>query len=88
MFSCSRLKGGGEEFAWLHGRQALRTGREGCWPARAEQAGFSDAGDGDGVGLVAAEDEEVRVVLTDGKADMAAGAASEDQHGAGNRLHR
>ncbi len=64
--------GGGEEFARLHGRQALQAGREGHGPARAEEAGLDDAGDGNGVGLVAAEDEEIRVVLADSEADMPA----------------
>ena len=38
MFSCSDFIGGGEEFARLHGRQALQARREGRGPARAEQA--------------------------------------------------
>lgn len=71
VFSSSDFIGGREEFALLHGRQALKSGWEGGGPARAEETGLGDAGDGDGVGLVAAEDEEVRVVLSDSKADMA-----------------
>ena len=46
VFSSSGLKCGGEEFARLHGRQAKQAGRKGRWPARAEQAGLGDAGDG------------------------------------------
>ena len=75
VFSCSGLKGGGEEFARLHGRQALQARGVGCGPARAEQAGFGDARDGDSIGLVATQHEEMRVVLSDSEADMAAGAA-------------
>ena len=86
MFSYSDFIGGGEEFARLHGRQALQAGWEGEGPARTEQARLGDACDGDCVGLVAAQDEEMRVVLADGKADMAAGTAFEHQDRAGNRL--
>ena len=37
VFSCSGLKGGGEEFARLHGRQALQAGA-GRWRASARRA--------------------------------------------------
>ena len=77
---------GGEEFALRHGRQALRAGRKGCGPARAKEARLGDAGYGDGIGLVAAQDEEMRIVLADGETNMAAGAAFEDQDRAGDRL--
>ena len=70
--SSSDFIGGGEEFARLHVRQALQAGRVGRGPARAEQARFGDAGDGDGIALVAAEDEKVRVVLPHREADMTA----------------
>ena len=59
MFSSSYFVGGCEEFARLHGRQPLQAARVGCGPARAKKAGLGDAGDGDGVGLVATEDVEV-----------------------------
>ena len=72
VFSCSDFIGGYEEFARLHRRQALQTGRVGCGPARAEEAGFGDASDGDCIGLVATKDEEMRVVLAHSEADMAA----------------
>lgn len=85
-FSSSHFIGGDEEFARPHGRQALGVGWEGGGPARAEQAGFGDPGDGDGIGLVAAKDVEMRVVLTKGEADMAAWASFEDQDCAGDRL--
>jgi hypothetical protein len=84
MVSCSDFVGGCEEFARLHGRQALQAGRVGCRPARAEEAGLGDAGHGDGVGLVAAQHEEMRIVLADREADVAAGAAGEDQYRAGD----
>ena len=83
MFSSSDFICGGEELARLHGRQALQAGRVGGRPARTEQAGLGDPGDGDGVGLVAAEDVEVRVVLIYGEADVTTGAAFEHQHCAG-----
>ncbi len=86
VFSNSDFIGGGEEFARLHGREALISGRESCRPARAEEAGLGDAGDGDGIGLVAAEDVEMRVVLADGEADVAARTAFEDQHRTGDGL--
>ena len=75
VFSRSDFICGGEEFARLHGEQALQAGRVGRGPARAKEAGLGDTGDGDGVGLVAAEDEEMRVVLADGETDMAPGPA-------------
>ena len=65
VFSRSDFIGGCEEFARFHGRQALGAGRIGRGPARAEEAGFGDLGDGDGVGLVAAQQEEMRVVLAE-----------------------
>ena len=55
--SCSDFIGGCEVFARLHRRQALQARGIGRGPARAEQARFGDAGDGDGVGLVAAQHE-------------------------------
>ena len=86
VFFSSDFIGGCEEFARLHGRQALWAGRVSRGPARAEEARLGDPGDGDGVGLVAAEDEEVRVVLAHGEADMAAGAALKHKHSAGHRF--
>ena len=53
-------------------------------PARAREAGLGHAGDGDGVGLVAAEDVDGMVVLTDGEADKATRAAFEDQDSTGD----
>ena len=53
-------------------------------PARAREAGLGHAGDGDGVGLVAAEDVDGIVVLTDGEADKATRAAFEDQDSTGD----
>ena len=72
VFSRSDFIGGGEEFARFQGRQALQAGQVAHRPARARQSGLGDAGDGDGVGAVAAEDEEMRVVLPDGDAGMTA----------------
>ena len=72
MFSSSDFICGGEEFARPRGRQALLAGRNRGGPARAEEAGFGDASDSDGVRLIAAEDVEMRFVLADGEADMAA----------------
>ena len=86
IFSCSDFIGGCEEFTRLHGRQALMAGWVADGPARAEQAGFGDAGDGDGIGLVAAENEEIRVVLADREADVAARTAFKDLYGAGDGL--
>ena len=85
--SSSDFIGGCEEFARPHRRQALGAGWIGRRPARAEKAGFGDAGDGNGFGLVAAQHVEMRVVLADCEADMAAGTALKDQHGADDGLH-
>ena len=59
---------GGEQFAGLHGRQA-RGERSG--PARAEDAGLGDAGEGDGVGLMATQHLEMRLVLAASEPHMA-----------------
>jgi len=88
VFSSSDFIVGREEFTGLHGRQALQAGREGRRPARAKEARLGDAGNGDGVRLVASEHVEMRVVLAYGKTDMAARSAFENQDGAGDRLHR
>ena len=72
MVSCSDFIGNCEKFARFHRRQALQAGRVGCWPARAEEAGLGDPGDGDSVGLVAAQHVEMLVVLADRETDMAA----------------
>jgi hypothetical protein len=72
VFSSSDFIGGGKECAGLHRWQALCADGNGSWPACAEEAGLGDPGDGDCVGLVATEDVEMRVVLADGEADMAA----------------
>ena len=85
--SSSDFIGGCEEFARLHGRQALLAGWIGRGPARAQEAWLGDAGDGDGVGLVAAEHVEMRVILAEREADVAPRPAFKDQHGPGNRLH-
>ena len=66
----------------------MQAGNVGCRPARTEEARLADPGDGDSIGLVASEQVEMRVVLADGEADMAALSAFEDQHGTGDRLHR
>ena len=76
MFAFSDFIGGGEEFAGLHRRQSLEAGWKGRRPARADQAGFGDTGDGDGVGLVAAQHEEMRVVLAEDEDDMATRSAA------------
>lgn len=87
IFSCSDFIGGCEEFAGLHRRQALHSGRVSCGPARAEKAGLGDPGDSDGVGLVAAQHVEVRFVLTHRETDMTARPAFEDQYGPNDRLY-
>lgn len=71
MYSYSDFIGGRENFARLHGRQALQSGRVSCGPTHAEEARLGDPGDGDGIRLVAAQHVEVGVVLTDGETHMA-----------------
>jgi hypothetical protein len=88
VFSRSGFIGCCEEFARLHCRQSLQAGRKRCGQARAEQAGLGDAGDGDGIGLVAAKHVEMRDVLPDREADMTARPAFEDQHRASDWLDR
>ncbi len=51
------------ELARIHDRKALKAGWVGRWPAVTEQARLGDVRDGDGVGLIAADDVEMNVVL-------------------------
>ena len=83
VFSFSDFIVGGEKCARPYGRQALRANGKSRGPARVRQARLGDAGHGDGSGLVATRHEEMRVVLTQGKADMAAGTTLKNQHRAG-----
>ena len=61
----------GEQFAGLHGRQALKARGQRSGPARAEDAGLGDAGEGDGVGLMATQHLEMRLVLAASEPHMA-----------------
>ena len=64
----------------LRGGQTDRAGGNGRGPSRAKKAGIGDAGDGDSVRLVAAEDEQGLIVLADRKANMPAAAPFKDKH--------
>ena len=65
----------------------LRQGRNRRGPARTEEVGFGDAGNGHGIGLVASQHVEMLVLLADRAADLTDGTAFENQHPASDGLH-